>query len=181
MVIRGLGWGDFDSLVDNYFALYDEVLDNPDLGISLFPQRPTRGEEAEWFADLYRAVEEGHAVARVAEEDRRAIALCTVRRRGPHREALHIGVLGISVARAWRRRGLGRQLIASALEGCAGKFELVELSVFATNQHARTLYASLGFREWGTLARGVLRDGRYTDIVHMVLVLSPPARGPAPQ
>lgn len=172
MTIRELAWGDFAALVENYFALYDEVHDHPDLGIPLFPERPSLGEEAEWFVGLYRGVEEGSAVAAVAEEGGRAVGLCNVNRKGAHREGRHIGVLGIAIARPWRRKGIGRQLLRFAIERCRPKFELVELTVFASNTHARDLYASLGFVPWGVEPKGVKRDGRYTDVVHMSLDLA---------
>ncbi len=170
MVVRDLAWSDFTALVENYFALYEEVLENPDIGVSLFPQRPTLGEEAEWFARLYRRVQEGVAVASVAEEQGRAVGLCNVERK-THAEGQHIGVLGILVAREWRRKGIGRALLEHTIVRCRGRFEFLELAVFASNTHARTLYQSLGFRPWGVEPQAILRGGRRTDLEHMMLHL----------
>lgn len=171
MVIRDLAWGDFPQLVENYYALYDEVKENPDLGISLFPQRPTMGEEAEWFAHLFGRVGEGTSVAAVAEEQGNAVGLCHVDREALLREGHHMGVFGISVARAWRGRGIGTALLQHVIARCRGKFQLVRLSVFSSNTGARKLYGSVGFRPWGVLPKGILRDGRFTDLEHMVLDL----------
>ncbi|MCI4347199.1 MAG: hypothetical protein L3J97_01095 [Thermoplasmata archaeon] len=56
MMVRDLAWADFPRVVENYYALYEEVQGNPDLGISLFPVRPSLGEEREWFAHLFRRI-----------------------------------------------------------------------------------------------------------------------------
>jgi ribosomal protein S18 acetylase RimI-like enzyme len=174
MVIRDLAWTDFDSIVEAYYALYDEVREDPDLGVSLHPQRPTVGHEGEWFAGLWRRIDEGASLAAVAVEDGKAVGVCHVDRHdGP--ESRHIGVLGIMVARPWRHRGLGRQLMQYAIDRSRGRFELLELSVFVTNAPARALYRSLGFRSWGVEPKGLLRGGRYTDVEHMTLELTPAA------
>lgn len=171
VVVRDLVWADFPDLLQNYFALYEEFQTNPDLGISLFPTKPGIGEEAEWFARLFRRVSEGNAVAAVAEEGGHAVGLCTVDRRGTLRDNQHLGILGILIAAPWRGRGIGRALLRSAIESSRGKYELIELSVLRSNVRARALYESVGFRSWGVLPKAILRDGRYTDLEHMVLEL----------
>jgi GNAT superfamily N-acetyltransferase len=173
MKIRDLAWGDFSYVTENYFELYDEVKENPDLGISLLPQRPAFGDEVEWFARLFRRTQEGNSVAAVAEEGGRVVGLCAVDRKGPHQEEQHIGVLGISVARRWRGKGIGKALLQAVIERCRGKFELLELSVYGSNLHARQLYRSVGFRPWGLLPKGIQRGDRYIDLEYMVMELTP--------
>lgn len=180
MTVRDLRWEDFTPLVEGYWALYDEVLEDPEIGIGLFDKRPTLGEEAVWFASLFKDQSNGTAVATVAEEDGHAVGLCTVRPEGPVRETRHIGVLGISVDRAYRNRGLGRAMMVHALDRCRGKFELIELTLFATNLRGRHLYESLGFRLWGSQPRGIRRGERYIDHLSMQLVLAPPSEPAAP-
>jgi RimJ/RimL family protein N-acetyltransferase len=174
-VVRDLAWGDFPDLVQIYLALYDEVRSNPDLGITLFEKPPSMSEEVDWFATLYRSVLDGNAVSAVADVEGHVVGVCTVRRKGPAHESRHFGGLGVFVGKASRGQGIGRALLKYVLERCRGRFECVELSVFSSNTQARELYQSLGFRTWGTLPRAVLRDGKYTDSEHMVLVLEPRA------
>lgn len=171
MSIRDLQWGDMPALVDNYWSLYDEVQENPDLGIGLFHERPSLSDEAAWFTAMFRRVQDGSSVAGVSEEDGAAVALCCVDRKDPRREEGHIGILGLLVARAYRRRGIGRAVLSYTIERCRGKFEQIELSVFASNIGAKALYRSLGFHTWGTEPSAILRNGRYTDLEHMVLDL----------
>jgi ribosomal protein S18 acetylase RimI-like enzyme len=166
--VREVRWEDFPSLVENYYALYEEVQENPDLGIGLFEERPTLASEVAWFARLYRGVLEGEVVAAVADEEGRAVGLCTVHRAGGP-ESGHYGILAILVARQHRGRGVGRALLVSVIERCRSKYEALELTVFASNSAARHLYDSLGFRKVGVLPKMVLRKGQHTDVEQMVL------------
>jgi RimJ/RimL family protein N-acetyltransferase len=172
MEIRSLAWTDFDPITDVYYALYDEVQEDPDLGVTLLAARPTLGEEAEWFARLWHRIEAGNSLGLVAVVEGRAVGLCTVDRKGPSQELGHLGVLGIMVGKAHRRHGLGRALLREVIARAPSRFELLELAVFATNTHARALYESVGFRAWGHLPKGVRRNGRYTDVDYMVLELA---------
>jgi|HubBroStandDraft_3_1064219.scaffolds.fasta_scaffold386609_1 L-amino acid N-acyltransferase YncA len=172
MNVRSLAWADFPHLTEVYYSLYDEVRENPNLGVTLFASPPTLSEETDWFARLFRRVLDGNAVALVAEEEGRAVALCTVDRKGPSPEVGHIGVVGIMVGAAWRRRGIGKALLQQVIVECKGRFDLLELTVFSSNGGAIVLYRSLGFTTWGTLPKGVRRNGTYTDVEHMFLVLS---------
>jgi len=86
----------------------------------------------------------------------------------------HVGVLGMGVLRAWRRRGIGRRLIVNTLAAARGVFEQVQLDVYASNRHAIALYASVGFVEQGRKRRGRKLDGVYDDIVLMTRFLDQP-------
>jgi RimJ/RimL family protein N-acetyltransferase len=176
--IRELRWSDFDAVRDTYLLLYDEREQNSEIGITLFESRPSYSDEVAWFADLYRRVLAGDALVAVAESDGRSVGQCTVRRVGPtaESEAGHVGELGILVHRDHRGRGIGRALLARVLEACAGKFELVRLSVFATNVRARKLYEEFGFVRVGTLPRAIRRGTAYFD---EELMVRPLPRSPA--
>jgi GNAT superfamily N-acetyltransferase len=58
------------------------------------------------------------------------------------------GLSNMAVSVGWRRRGLGRALLASA-EAAVGAWpcppEAIALAVYATNASARALYASAGY------------------------------------
>ncbi len=180
MPIRPLRWDDFESIVRNYAELYAERERNPTLGMTLTGAPPTLPEEVTWFAGLYRATLEGRAIAVVAEEDGRAVGICTIASQGrddPTSETAHLGVLGILVAEPYRDRGLGRAMMEAAIERARGRFEIVRLIVFASNARARHLYASLGFETVGRLPANVRRGGVYHDEETMSLDLRRPPAG----
>ena len=80
-----------------------------------------------------------------------------------------VEVLTLGVAPSWRRRGVGRGLMATAMEeaGHAGARQ-VFLEVRESNRGARAFYAALGFVESGR------RRAYYRDPAEDALVLARP-------
>jgi ribosomal protein S18 acetylase RimI-like enzyme len=82
-------------------------------------------------------------------------------------------VFGMYVAPEFGRRGVGRALIrylVAAAQRESG-LEQLELTVTQTNDSARSLYESEGFRSFGVEPRAIRVDGRYYDKNHMVKFL----------
>jgi putative acetyltransferase len=82
------------------------------------------------------------------------------------RHAMH---LGISVARAAHRRGVGSALMTAMCDHAdnwAGALRM-ELTVYVDNAAAVALYRKFGFEIEGTLRGYALRDGRYVDTYTM--------------
>ncbi|MGD0250458.1 MAG: GNAT family N-acetyltransferase [Thermoplasmata archaeon] len=180
MLVREVRWSDFDDLREMYYELYEERERGEPIGITLFTDRPSLADEVAWFAEAYRGVLEGHTVFSVAEEGGRIVGNCQVHRKGPSArfEGGHVGVLGILVHRDHRGKGVGRVLLAHALDACRGRFETVRLSVFMTNARAKHLYEKFGFVTVGRVPRAVRRGSRYFDEDEMVLVLPPVPENP---
>lgn len=79
-------------------------------------------------------------------------------------EELHI--LNLAVAPQWRRRGIGRRLLAAALDcGRRAKAQTAWLEVRPSNQPALALYHSFGFRQV------MIRKGYYSDSGEDALIL----------
>jgi len=86
-------------------------------------------------------------------------------------------IWGVYVAPAFRKRGVGRMLLARALEHARSMADLrqVTLGVNTENAAAIALYESAGFEPFG-LERGfMLIDGVLHDELHMVLTIAKPA------
>lgn len=174
LVLRPLRWEDFEPLVAIYYELYDERAGGQPVGVSLFHRRPSRADEVDWFAGLYRRVLTDEVVVVIAEVEGRAVGNCTVGPEGPLRQSDvgHIGVLGILVDRRFRGQGVGTALLVRTLEECRGKFEQVRLSVFADNERAIRIYRRLGFVPCGKIPRAIKRGAQYTDEDLMILDLA---------
>lgn len=85
-------------------------------------------------------------------------------------------VWGMYVADSARRKGLGRALLEALLDRVRliPDLEEVQLSVAVSQEAARTLYASLGFKSYG-LERQALRIGdHFVDEDYMALNLRKP-------
>lgn len=76
----------------------------------------------------------------------------------------HSGVFGLGVLRAYRRRGIGKALINTALDAARRKgLTRIELHVRTDNAPAIRLYKKSGFAVEGTLRRHVHIDNAYHD------------------
>lgn len=72
-----------------------------------------------------------------------------------------------------RGAGIGRRLVETIIEFARHEIELLQLTVVSDNKHARRLYASLGFLEYGFEKNGLKFDGHYYDQVLMAMDLKP--------
>ena len=93
---------------------------------------------------------------------------------GKERRAVrHVSSLSISVAQAWRNKGVGSALLTRSIEWARSSnvVKRLELHVFAENTRAIRVYEKLGFEVEGRLRRGIFRDGQYHDELVMGLLL----------
>jgi len=82
----------------------------------------------------------------------------------------HTALLGITVTRLWRARGVGTALMETALDWATENrfIDKVKLEAIATNKPALHLYRKLGFLEEGRLLHEFKKaDGTYLDGVLM--------------
>ena len=83
------------------------------------------------------------------------------------------GEIGMMVTIGWRGRGVGKALLAAAIEWARGRgLHKLALSVFPHNTAAIALYRDFGFTEEGRLVRHIRRaDGQLWDLIEMGLPL----------
>jgi RimJ/RimL family protein N-acetyltransferase len=171
VTIRDLQWEDFEQHTKNFYGFYDELKQNPDLGILVGGKRPKMTEEVDWFASFYKNLLSGDAIASVAEVDGRIVGMCNITRVNKNVNVRHIGTLGIAIIKGQRGKGIGTKLISSCLKKAKGKFEIVKLSAFTVNPAAIRLYKNAGFEYYGTGKKFIKRGKRYIDEYFMSLEL----------
>lgn len=82
----------------------------------------------------------------------------------------HVAVLGITVAKPYRKDGIGAKLLEMAISEASKHIDglrIITLGLFANNGVAKKLYERFGFQEYGHLPQGILQDGTYIDHVFM--------------
>ncbi|PHV07487.1 GNAT family N-acetyltransferase [Janthinobacterium sp. BJB412] len=79
----------------------------------------------------------------------------------PDGGAAHRALLGMGVHRAFRRLGLGRDLVEAALAwaGAQARLDWVDLEMLSANAPARQLYLRCGFEQSGEIADMFRIDG----------------------
>jgi len=109
----------------------------------------------------------------LALDDRGSIAGHIDLRSRPEPSARHRTMLGMGVHRAWRRRGLGAQLLSTAIDWARQQDGLkwVDLEVLAENYPAVALYLRAGFTMTARIEDMLQIDGVSQDLSHMTLAL----------
>lgn len=84
----------------------------------------------------------------------------------------HVGVVGISLAKAVREEGIGTQLLQTLIEEAKSLgLKLLELNVFENNPRAIRTYKRAGFRTGGIIPNAILYKGNYVGEIKMYLPL----------
>jgi RimJ/RimL family protein N-acetyltransferase len=159
---------DAESLIKHIKVLTAE----PNIPLPLAPDefRYTVDEEKKLLADSQGS---DSSLFLVAYADGRLVGELTCRANSSNRAHRHVAMLGMSVAAAWRGKGIGAQLMSRAIEWVrqTNTIKRIEIRVFATNERAIRLYTKSGFVQEGVLRKAAFRDGKFHDTVVMALLL----------
>lgn len=124
-------------------------------------------EERRWFE---RGIETGmrYLVARI---DGKVVGGASLRRHTDKRA--HVAEYGTFIRDGYRNLGLGTILTKAFVEIARdNELEILQLSVYATNERAFHVYKKCGYKECGRLTQDVrFLDGTYTDRIMMELLL----------
>jgi putative acetyltransferase len=159
-VVREARPGDAEALVELASAVGRE----PEAWLISDSAWRTVGEERRYLRALRRYA---HAAVYVAETRDGIVARLSVAR-DPHPASAHVADLGLMVAGGWRRRGIGRALLAEAVAWAkASAVRKLELHVFPHNEPAIRLYESFGFVREGYRKAHYRRGAEYVDAILM--------------
>lgn len=123
----------------------------------------TSGYTADETRDFISFIKENGGVHCVLVDADTVVGWCDVTP-GVFEGLTHVGHLGMGLLPDYRGQGWGKHLLTAALSASFnGRFERVELEVFASNQSAIALYRKLGFKEEGHKINARKLDGQYDD------------------
>jgi RimJ/RimL family protein N-acetyltransferase len=160
-----------------------EISDAPALHQFLHQLMTEVGHSPIYPREFKRTVAEQEGILKTFKSEPNSICLIAtldgaivgeINLKGYQRQALRHGTfLGMSVAAAHRRKGLGQELVRHALEwAAANAIERVDLTVLASNEGAIKLYIKNGFLQEGKRKTFVKLPGGYMDDILMVKFLS---------
>ncbi|MGN1344960.1 MAG: GNAT family N-acetyltransferase [Traorella sp.] len=86
----------------------------------------------------------------------------------------HRATFGITILKEYWNCGLGKILLEEMITTLKSEnYEQIELEVVEYNTQAIHLYEKIGFRKCGRILHGFkLKDGRYADLIMMVLFIN---------
>jgi len=157
-------------------AMMQELSEEQGIGIPLGPGefQNTLEQEEEWIRDHLEADNSLLIVAVVTgeggEEEIVGMLDC---RGGKRRAAAHETILGITVKKEWRDKGVGTALMNGAMEWARGNevVKRVQLEVFPNNTRAIHVYEKLGFETEGVRRKAFWKEGEWLDSVVMAVLL----------
>ncbi len=168
--VRPLRRGDVKQVIANYYLRYEEVERNPDLGLSMQEGKPTMKSELAWAKRLLKDIRQRNAIATVAIVGKKIVGMADVRTE-TIMERQHVGSVGVAINEGYRSMGIGTALMKDLVMRSKGRFEILVLDVMSINKAAMGLYKKLGFKVYGTLPKGYMRQGRRID--HTLMYLRP--------
>jgi RimJ/RimL family protein N-acetyltransferase len=163
ILIRPAQTGDAEAMVAYMVELTAEGLDTISTRMP-----PSLEDEREWI--LSSRLSDRTLILLATHED--TIVGMLDLSAGERPDDRHGGRFGMSVARRWRRRGVGRRLLTAAIDETKGwpGFCRIELECAPWNAPAIALYESLSFILEGKRRKALNLRGRPEDMLLMALV-----------
>lgn len=161
-------------------SFINSIVSEPMSGILMNKKVSLKAEEA-WLSGRLEEVRRRTTVMLLVERDGRVVGNCHLfRLPGKH---AHRASLGVALRREARGMGVGEAVIRRTIELGLSRFkglEAIDLSAFAYNDRAQSLYKKLGFEEYGRVPRSSKEGDRYYDEVLMQLPVPSAGGGKAP-
>jgi len=105
-----------------------------------------------------------------ALHDSRVVGVCTGVRLHWFAERHRLEFVQVVVAEGFRRQGVARLMMSEVANYFVKRdIEIIQVSSEGSNRNAIAAYKRLGFKEFGTLQRGLKYDDRYEDEVMMYI------------
>jgi RimJ/RimL family protein N-acetyltransferase len=166
-VVRSARTKESGALFDHYLRIRTE---EPEVNVEEADEWGVSGESVRRLAEGLDRAPNGFLLV----ADAGGIAGVLSVEGGRFRKVRHVGEVGVSVAREWRRQGIARRLLETAIDVARTSPELRRLSlrVFASNTWARRLYESLGFAVEGRRPAHLRIGDREEDLLLMGLALT---------
>ncbi len=163
LIIRYPRKGDVGAMLQ-----YINTLSSEQTFVRFQGEKLTIAQESKYLNGLIEKIENNKAVQMLAFLDKDLVGVADIEM-GDKVEK-HIGALGISIAKEFRGKGIGKMLMETILREAIQhlpQLRIITLEVFANNPLALSLYRKFGFTEYGRLPQGITHKGKLIDRIHM--------------
>ncbi|MBT2679626.1 GNAT family N-acetyltransferase [Bacillus sp. ISL-35] len=154
---------------ENYRALrHEALLKNPEAFSSSYEDE--KGNEAEHYG---QRLDNKSTYTFGAFDEDQLVGVVTLVPEGKVKLKHRANIFAMYVTSSQRSRGIGKELVKTAIQQAAelNSVEQIHLTVTSSNEPAKKLYASLGFKEYGVEKNAMRIEGTYYDEDLMVLFL----------
>lgn len=163
IIIRYPNVSDLDEMLKYINELSDEKT-----FVRYQGEHETLESETKYLKSILKAITNKKSVHLLAFFNNKLIAVAEVCMKDKTEH--HVGILGISVAKNFRKKGVGKllmKLILKEAEKVIPNLRIVTLDVYSTNSIAQRMYKEFGFAKYGKLLKGISRGGKFEDAVLM--------------
>lgn len=136
--------------------------------ISFQGEEITLEGEQKWLETELQKITDGEAVQVLVFSDNKLIGVSGISMK--ERAEKHVGIFGITIAKDFRKDGIGVLLAETVLKETKKnlkELKIVTLGVFGNNPVAQKLYKKMGFVEYGNLPKGAIHRGVPVDHIYM--------------
>ncbi|MCK5333341.1 MAG: GNAT family N-acetyltransferase [Candidatus Aenigmarchaeota archaeon] len=166
ITIRSIGRNDLKRAKD-FLSYINEVVDEDDYLV--YDKKCNLKEEHEWLKDMVSKQKKKEGVTIIAEYNGLIIGCSNIISK-KYRES-HVAVLGISVKKDYREKGLGAHLVDVVVDESKRKLKtppkIIELMAMETNKRAINLYLNKGFKQAAKLQKRLYRRGKLISSIIM--------------
>lgn len=168
ILIRYIKVGDTQILLD-----YFNTLSKEKTFIRFQGEEITLSEEEKYVKSILDGLSKNKIVKLLVFNKEKLIGVADVK--AEDRISSHVGVFGITVAKEFRDKGIGKILMKIVLNEAKKikKLKIITLGIFFENKTAMKMYKKFGFNEYGKLPGGVFHRNRYTDHIYMFKNICP--------
>lgn len=162
VVVRAIRADDAPLLLDYINTLSRERTFIRRQGVQL-----SLAEEKKFVANQVRGLRAGHSLQYLLFVEGELAGVSGIQLK--ELSSSHVGEFGISIAKKFRRLGLGTLLMDLVIAGAhrLKGIRIVALTVFGNNPVAQRLYRKQGFRKFGVLPGGSRHRRRFVDQIYM--------------
>ncbi|MBI4359271.1 MAG: GNAT family N-acetyltransferase [Candidatus Nealsonbacteria bacterium] len=147
---------------------YINILSREKTFIRFQGEQVSLADEKKYLASYLKKIKKNEAVKLMVFHQNRLVAVADINLED--KISGHVGVFGITVAKDFRREGVGKLLMKLVLKEAKQikKLKIITLGVFANNSIALRMYQKrFGLKEYGRLPQGIKHRGKFIDHIFL--------------